>query len=26
VVSATQPLDVVIHEVAGLIHEHATRR
>jgi hypothetical protein len=26
VVSATQPLDVVIHEVAGLIREHATRR
>jgi thymidylate kinase len=26
VVSATQPLDVVIHEVTGLIHEHATRR
>jgi thymidylate kinase len=26
VVSATQPLDVVVDEVAGLIREHATRR
>jgi hypothetical protein len=26
VVSATQPLEVVVDQVAGLIREHATRR